>query len=527
MKLQRRGSCSTGVRGYRATVVALIVLSFLFALSTTAVWAEETGQAAPVNPQFLEYMAQKEAAELTGTPLNIVLEDEYDTGLVPSPIDFSYLHALSGGTYPTRFDLVTQGRVTPVRNQGHCGSCWAFAALASVESSLMPAAVTDFSEQFIIDTHGFDNPPCAGGNEHMAIADMARHGVFAENLYPYQYLRPQTSLPPTSPSTWAGAHINSAQLIAAGLDSNGKPITTDIKYSVYSELTAAVVGFKVVQKSPYLVKAENGDECYYNDTTDQGDGHAVAVVGWDDNFSKKNFGIPPKGNGAYLVKNSWGTGWGNGGYFWMSYYDKSLSKNAYVFNNVTSASTYNWTYQYDTLGWTTNYGWSGSTKGSMANVFKASPQGKVIRAVSFYTVNPGTKYTVEIYDKCPQTGSSSTEPVIDPVGGTRLTSESGTLTTAGYYTHKLKKPVTVSLGTTSAVNFSVVVTLTDTTGYKYPIPLQSQQSNHTDRSTVLMGQSYVSNTGAEGTWHDLASYDSSTKVYSGDRACLKAFGTAK
>ena len=275
-----------------------------------------------------------------------------------------------------------------------------------------------------------------------------------------------------------------------------------------------------------MVKAENGDQCYYNDTKDQGDGHFVTVVGWDDSYPKGNFGNTPPGDGAYLVKNSWGTGWGNKGYFWMSYYDKSVYSNAYAYNGANLINQY-WTYQYDTLGWTVSWGWSGSGTGSMANVFKASPQGRVIRTVSFYTVNPGANYTVSIYDKCPQTGGSSSEPVIDPVGGKLLTSMSGTFTDAGYNTCKLNKPVTVSLGTTSNVNFSVVVTLTDTTGYQYPLPLQDKQANFTERSTVIMGQSYISSTGAEGDWVDLASYDSSTKEYVGKRACIKAFGTAE
>jgi C1A family cysteine protease len=514
--------------------VALIVVSFLFLLPYALVLAQETGQAAPMNPQFLEYMAQKEAARLTGSPLTAVPEGAHPTGGIPSPIDFSYLlnseRALSSKraavSYPASFDLRAKNKVTPVRDQGSCGACWAFASVASAESSLMPT-VTDFSEQFIIDTSGYDQASCSGGTLAMAIADMARHGVVDENLYPYEYLKPGTAMPAATQSAWTTGRLQSAELLTAGLDSQGNPIISNIKNALYSGSNAVALGFKVIQKSPYLVTAENGDECYYNNTTTQGGGHFVTVVGWNDNYPADNFGITPPGNGAYLIKNSWGTGWGNKGYFWMSYYDKSVYTDAYAHNSVMPLSTYNWVYQYDTLGWMVNWGWSNSTTGSMANVFKASPEGKVIRAVSFYTVAPNTEFSVAIYDRCPQTGGSSTEPVINPIGGTRLTSESGTFPFGGYHTYTLKKPVTVTPGTTAGENFSVVVTLTDTTKYNYPLPLQNAQSTPNAHADVLMGQSYISNTGAEDTWFDLASYNPSTQAYSGKRACLKAFGTSQ
>lgn len=53
-------------------------------------------------------------------------------------------------------------------------------------------------------------------------------------------------------------------------------------------------------------------------------GHTIALVGWDDNYSRENFSYPPENDGAYLVKNSWGVNNSLGGYFWISYEDKYL-----------------------------------------------------------------------------------------------------------------------------------------------------------------------------------------------------------
>lgn len=71
----------------------------------------------------------------------------------------------------------------------------------------------------------------------------------------------------------------------------------------------------------------------------------MSLIGWDDTFSRDNFAVVPPGDGAWLVKNSWGAAFGDAGCFWISYYDTPLD-NA-VFYDVVPSNAYDHNYQYD------------------------------------------------------------------------------------------------------------------------------------------------------------------------------------
>ena len=133
------------------------------------------------------------------------------------------------------------------------------------------------------------------------------------------------------------------------------------------------------------------DAAYFDESTDAyycwGDepfDHAVTVVGWDDRFSRDRFleGHEPPGDGAFLVRNSWGTSFGDGGYFWVSYYDtcigsrlgpagtsKANSDVNAVVAGVEPSGGYADVYQHDPLGWTDSLGF-GSDDGMVRGLVR-------------------------------------------------------------------------------------------------------------------------------------------------------------
>ena len=182
--------------------------------------------------------------------------------------------------------------------------------------------------------------------------------------------------------------------------------------------------------------------------------------GWDNAYPASNFTTTPPGNGAFLVRNSWGS-LGRGGYFWVSYYDAgSPSQTTPSLLTPSRRATTRPIYQYDPLGWTKQAAIGYSTNTAwFANRFKAR-KAQHLRAVSFYSSAAGSRY--RIYASL---GSPSSKRLV----------ASGTLAWPGYHTVRLTKP----LGLLAGHFFSVAVRLV-TPGSRYPIP-----SRNASRATPM------------------------------------------
>ncbi len=453
-----------------------------------AAWAQSTPvlKRAPLNPAFLqaEQQRQEAAPQLT-------TESGHGMGWLPPPVDLSHntgrlprdlKHRETA--LPASFDLRTGGKVTPVKDQGQCGSCWTFGTFGSLESTCLPAETWDFSENNLKDLAGFDLGPCDGGDEFMATAYLARWGgpvAEADDPYnPYGNDSP-LGLPPRK-------HVQNVYFLP------GRTSPTD-----NNALKAAVMAYGAVNVSMYwgdssFDTATNG--YYYSGKTQPN--HSVTLVGWDDTYDKSKFTIQPPGNGAFIIKNSWGESWGDQGYFYMSYYDTWAGSYPTLFT-AEALANYDVIYQYDPLGWVNSVGYGSNTAWG-AGVFKAGGD-QDITAVAFYNTTAGASYALSVY-----TGGDG-----GPVSGSLAESQSGSLPEAGYLTLPLDVPVTVTPGRT----FSVVLELT-APGYNYPLAVQYAYSGYSSKAPSAPGRSFGSADGQN--WEDLnASSDGIPKTF-----CLKA-----
>lgn len=516
-------------------VNTLIIASILLSAGGFASYASASEiVAAPLNPHFVEWQKKIDEAK-TSSPGKGSTGDqaaEAFHGYVPSPVNWSHLEnevysviktTNRLGTNPASYDL--RPEMPAVRNQGGYGTCWTFSAMAAAESNLIHEKTiltkdnADLSEWYLayygfndesegLPSFTFDSAKKyydVGGNDWMSAAILARGTGFLDESSA-AYPDPQTEANAYKPDVQARKYKLKNALYLGNLGVK----EVRLKDSRINTIKEAIRTYGAVS-----IGITQGDsDLYLNPTTaayfikseDSGTNHAVTIVGWDDDYATSNFNASPRptNKGAWIVRNSWGSSFGDSGYYYVSYEEGSLNDG--VAYDTVAAPDKEKVYQYDPLGLCNFLTFYDSVKPAyFANIFRASRNEK-INSVSFYTSRPDSQCTIEIYKDCGN----------DPKGGTRVAEKSITIAAPGYNTVDLDSVIEIS----KYVKFSVVVSILQPDISDPAIPVEYPLTGYSEKATASAGQSFISSDGT--TWEDLTGISGYEKA----NVCLKAFGTS-
>eukprot|EP00744_Colponema_vietnamica_P000561 GILI01001000.1.p1 GENE.GILI01001000.1~~GILI01001000.1.p1 ORF type:complete len:348 (-),score=126.50 GILI01001000.1:296-1318(-) len=230
-------------------------------------------------------------------------EEEFATRYLGASVDFSTaansnlpaLGELPTDDLPANFDWRDKGALTPVKNQGQCGSCWAFATTASVESAnfIKNGELVSLSEQQLVDCDKECADPqtcdsgCGGGLPDLAMTYIKKNGITSEQAYPYEGKDRQCraeSKPVAARLSGFSKVSQDEQQIAAALVAKG-PLA---------------IGINAVWMQFYFGGISNPIMC-----SPQKLDHAVVIVGYGND----------KGKDYWTIRNSWGPSWGEKGHY--------------------------------------------------------------------------------------------------------------------------------------------------------------------------------------------------------------------
>jgi C1A family cysteine protease len=452
--------------------------------------AQNQAQKAPVNPDFSAYQAMQESSRFTS--------DGYPLGEIPSPtikfFDPHYTHNLDLSKLGTSYDLRTVNGgnwLSPVRDQGLEGACWAFATYGAVESYWLKNGLSqeDLSEQNMATCHGFDWAPSDGGNYEIAMAYLARRsGPIDESDDPYTL--------PSNPNCVSGltpmAYVDEARYLP-GIEDAG-----------YNEnvIKQAILDYGAI----YVNMRYDGDYMNYSDNTyyydgTEGTNHGVLLVGWDDDKVVTGDLATPSSTGAWIIRNSWGPAWGESGYFYISYEDTKALKTVAYFPSTTQYNNESDVYGYDELGWCASNGYGDGGDDYALIKFTATAD-QVLESVGSFITTGNSNVDITVYDD---------------FDGTNLSTQLGSITNEycefpGYYSFDFSSNVNLNSGE----DFYVQVRYYNSSDY--PIPIEYAYADYSSLATFETEKCWMSSNG--GSWTALGG-----STGNDFDVCIKAYAT--
>ncbi len=391
---------------------------------------------------------------------------------------------------PSYYSLVDNNLVTIAKDQQSSGNCWAFTAISVLESAILKASgqYLDLSEENmknvieLYSDYGWKMDTNEGGYDNMPIG------------YLVSWLGPANEADDAFDD-----HSALSPILNSIMHVQNVIFLKRDDYLDNDAIKKAILQYGAVGTSMHFNNNFFKGKGYYC-WSPTASNHAVTIVGWDDNYSRDNFyGLPQdKGDGAWIVKNSWGPNWKNNGYFYVSYYDEKFAQPgidavayAIILNDTIR---YDKNYQYD-IGGSTDYFYTGDETLWYKNVFNADDN-EFLAGISTY-FEKITNWTASVY-----------------VNGELKVIKEGT-SGAGYYTIDLGQLIPLNLGDVFEVEFKVSAPVLTS------IPISEYYS--LNKLIYKPGISYMSSDGVN--WEDLYYKNGtySTHTYYSQVACIKAF----
>ena len=454
------------------------------------------------------------------------------------------------GSLPNHFDLRNvngKNYVTSVKDQKLSGVCWSFATMASVESNILLKSdkTYDFSDlhtSYSMSEKYFENNEInnlgipdeivgSWGNTEISAAYMIRHsGPILESDFNFDdYYDSKNS-------------TRNNHLKETALDSIKQKTVVDVNNVDYiynencnneslSKIKQMVMNNGAVTVA-YRPSSNYIDDIYHNYNGNEiGTTHLVSIIGWDDNIAAENFDTVPTKSGAFIIKNSWGTGTvdydldeiilnvsqsavdqgiyssieevprnlaidqlkkqgylidedkgiaemqvdNNDGYYYVSYEDKNICKYVTSFNQIDFEVEDN-VYFYDTIGFNTGVGNINKSDWA-ANVF-LTDKPEILKEITFYSLGSGTYNVYLSQSNINEEVNLSQKKLLGTVNSDYN----------GYHTLTLENDEVVDN------NFAVIVEYKSTNDYPIGVQYNTNISNK-------QGRSFISEDGV--TWQDI------------------------